>query len=221
MATRLELRILGPLELLRDGVVVSSGGVKPRMLLTTLALHHGRTVSMDQLVEVLWPGDPPKSATANVQTYVSSLRSVLGTRRLETRPPGYRLVLQPDELDLLRFERLAEDGGLSDLDEALALWRGDPVEDLPMAAAWQTPLEGLAQRRREVRQSRARLLIEDGRPASALPELRVLVAEDPLREEGWLLLVRALAATGQRAEALAAYARARRTLAAELGIEPG
>jgi DNA-binding SARP family transcriptional activator len=221
MATGLELRILGPLELSKGGVTVSFGGVKPRMLLATLALNHGRAVSIDQLIEVLWPGDPPKSATANVQTYVSSLRALLGQDRLVTKWPGYRLSLSPDELDLLRFERFAVSRQLSDMDSALALWRGDPVEDLPLAPAWRTPLEGLTQRRRLIRQTRARLLIEGGTPSAALADARALVDEDPLREEAWLLLVRALAASGQRADALAAYAEARRILAAELGIEPG
>jgi len=219
MATGLELRILGPLELVRDGIAVGLGGVKPRMLLATLALSHGRAVSVDHLIEVLWPGEPPKSATANVQTYVSSLRSLLGQDRLETRPPGYRLCLRPDEFDLLRFE--ASSNELSDVESALALWRGDPAEDLPLAPAWRTPLEGLTQRRRLLRQTRARLLIDAGDASAALADVRALVAEDPLREEAWLLLVRALAAAGQRAEALAAYAEARRILAAELGIEPG
>ncbi|WP_117208191.1 BTAD domain-containing putative transcriptional regulator [Allorhizocola rhizosphaerae] len=217
MATGLELRILGPLEVFRDGLPVSVGGVKPRMLLATLALHHGRAVSVDQLIEVLWPADPPKSAMANVQTYISSLRAKLG-RVLETRPPGYRLVLSTEALDTLDFCRLAERGRH---DEALALWRGDPLEDLPAAPAWRVPVAGLVQQRRTVRQARARSLIDCGRALEALLDLRSLVAEDPLREESWLLFVQALAAAGQRAEALSAYADARRTFAAELGIEPG
>ncbi|HEX6682748.1 MAG TPA: BTAD domain-containing putative transcriptional regulator [Candidatus Limnocylindrales bacterium] len=221
MASGLELRILGPLELVNNGVAVSLGGVKPRMLLATLALNPGRAVSVDQLIEVLWPGDPPKSAIANVQTYVSSLRALLGQDRLVTKAPGYRLSLRPNEFDLFRFERLASGDTLSEVEGALALWRGDPAEDLPPAAAWRTPIEGLAQRHRLLRQLRARLLIDDGRAAGALADIRALVAEDQLREEAWLLLVRALADTGQRAEALAAYADARRILAAELGIEPG
>jgi DNA-binding SARP family transcriptional activator len=221
MADGLELRVLGPLELLHDGSPVSLGGVKPRMLLATLALQHDRAVSTDQLIEVLWPADPPRSAMANVQTYVSGLRGHLGASRLETKFAGYRLSLGRDELDLTRFERLTAGGTLSELEEALALWRGDPIEGLPTAAVWGTALEGLVRRWRSARQARARLLIDAGRSAESLPDLRALVGEDPLREEAWHLLVRALSATGQRAEALAAYSEARRILAAELGIEPG
>src|SRR5690349_460570 len=121
MATGLELRILGPLEVVKGGVTVSLGGVKPRMLLATLALNHGRAVSVDQLIEVLWPGDPPKSATANVQTYVSSLRALLGSDRLVTKAPGYRLCLRSAEFDLLRFEEFPS-ADLCNVEDALALW---------------------------------------------------------------------------------------------------
>jgi DNA-binding SARP family transcriptional activator len=221
MAAGLELRVLGPLELLLDGVPTALGGVKPRMLLATLVLHHRRAVSVDQLVEVLWPVDRPRSAHANVQTYISGLRAQLGAERLETRTPGYRLSLQEDELDLQRFDRLAASDTLDEIEEALAIWRGDPMEDLPGSPAWNTHLEGLLRRRRTARQTRARLLIDAERARDALADLRALVDEDPLWEEGWLLLVRALAATGQRAEALAGYSEARRIFATELGIEPG
>lgn len=221
MADGLELRVLGPLELLTDGAPVALGGVKPRMLLATLALQHDRPVSTDQLIEVLWPADPPRSAMANVQTYVSGLRGHLGASRLQTKFAGYQLSLGRDELDLARFERLTSGGTLSELDDALALWRGDPLAGLPTATVWGTAIEGLTRRWRSARQARARMLIDAGRSPEVLPDLRALVAEDPLREESWHLLVRALAATGQRAEALAAYSEARRVLAAELGIEPG
>jgi DNA-binding SARP family transcriptional activator len=221
MADGLELRVLGPLELLRDGTPVALGGVKPRMLLGTLALQHGRAVSTDQLIEVLWPADPPRSAMANVQTYVSGLRGHLGASRLQTRFAGYQLSLGRDELDLARFDRLTAGGTLSELEDALALWRGQPMEGLPTAMAWAGTVDLLTGRWRSARQARAQLLIDAGRCAEAVPDLRLLVAEDPLREEAWHLLVRALSGTGQRAEALAAYSEARRVLAAELGIEPG
>jgi DNA-binding SARP family transcriptional activator len=220
MSDRLELRILGPLELLRGGVPASVGGVKPRQLLATLALHHGRTVSVDRLIDVLWSQDPPRSAVANVHTYVSSLRAQLGEDRLRRQPPGYRLQLDPAELDVARFDEWTRAADPSGLDAALALWRGNPVEDLPPAPLWMPELERLAERWRTLRHVRARLRIESGDPLGALADLQALVAEDPLREEAWLLLVTALEATGRRAEALATYANARRVLVAELGIEP-
>ena len=102
------------------------------------------------------------------------------------------------------------------------MWRGDPMEDLPASPAWNTHLEGLLRRRRTARQTRARLLIDAGPgPRRRFPTCAPWSIEDPLWEEGWLLLVRALAATGQRAEALAGYSEARRIFATELGIEPG
>jgi DNA-binding SARP family transcriptional activator len=221
MADRLDLRVLGPMELARDGSPVSLGGIKPRLLLASLALHHGRTVSTAQLADVLWPKGAPRSAVANVQTYVSGLRTLLGQDRLQTKSPGYRLVLDDDELDLRRFDRLCASESLAGLETALGLWRGDPLEDLPAAGLWGTHIAGLKERWRTARQARARLMIEAGAARDVLGDLRNLITEDPLREEGWLLLVSALARSGQRAEALSVYADARRTLAEELGIEPG
>ena len=218
MSEQVELRVLGALELVRAGAPVPVGGVKPRQLLATLGLQPGRTVSVDQLIEVLWPGQPPRSAVANVHTYVSRLRQLVGEDRLRRQPPGYRLHLGDDELDATRFLAYAQSGAV---DEALALWRGDPVEDLPVAPGWRAELNRLMEAYRTVRLARCRRWIEAGEPGHALTDLRALVAEDPVREEGWHLLVTALEAGGHRAEALAVYATARRTLAEELGIEPG
>ncbi|MEU7825012.1 BTAD domain-containing putative transcriptional regulator [Catellatospora sp. NPDC049133] len=221
MSDRLELRILGSFELTLGGLDAPVGGVKPRQLLATLALNHGRTVSVDQLIEVLWGQDPPRSALANVQTYVSALRTRLGEDRLRRQAPGYRLELDCGELDLLRFEEYARGGDPDSLDAALGLWRGEPVENLPASPLWRAEIDRLVERRRAVRQNRARLRIEAGQPAAAVDELRRLVTEEPLREEAWSLLVTALRDAGHRAEALSAYATARRTLTEELGVEPG
>lgn len=231
MAAELELRVLGPLELLLHGVPTPVRGVKPRQLLAMLALHHRRTVSVDQLVDVLWPEHPPRSARANVHTYVSALRTRLGGDRIEQQPPGYRLRLAPDELDMARFDgcpELDEPAPGADpstlavhLDAQLALWRGDPVEDLPASALWRPEVDRLVERWRTLRQRRAGLRIDAGDRTAAIADLRALVAEDPLREDAWLLLVTALDATGRRAEALTAYANVRRLMATELGIEPG
>ncbi|MEV0456998.1 BTAD domain-containing putative transcriptional regulator [Catellatospora methionotrophica] len=221
MSDRLKVRILGSFELTLGGADAPVGGVKPRQLLATLALNHGRTVSVDQLIEVLWGQDPPRSALANVQTYVSALRTRLGEDRLRRQAPGYRLELGSAELDVLRFEELAREGDPDSLDAALGLWRGEPVENLPASPLWRAEIDRLVERRRGVRQTRARLRIEAGQPAAAVDELRRLVAEEPLREEAWSLLVTALRDAGHRAEALSAYATARRTLTEELGVEPG
>jgi DNA-binding SARP family transcriptional activator/tetratricopeptide (TPR) repeat protein len=216
MVDTLELRLLGPLMVLRNGAPAAIGGVKPRQLLATLALHHGRTVSIDHLIEVLWPHDPPRSAHANIQTYVSAVRAKLGEDRVRRQAPGYRLEATAAELDLLRFE---QDG--SGPEAALALWRGEPLEDLPHSPLWTVHIGQLTERRRMLRQEQARIWIDAGQARTAVMDLRALVAEEPLREEAWALLVTALRAAGSRAEALSVYARARRTLTEELGVEPG
>ncbi|WP_157740001.1 BTAD domain-containing putative transcriptional regulator [Micromonospora narathiwatensis] len=220
MPAGLELRILGPLELLRDGAPVPLAGVKPRQLLATLALRNQRTVAVDHLIEVLWPQDPPRSAVANVHTYVHALRTLLGAARLRRQPPGYRLLLGPAELDLARFDEHDQATDPARLDAALALWRGDPIENLPHSPLWRPEVERLVERRRLLREQRARVRIESGDAAGAVADLRALVAEDPLREEAWRLLVSALEATGRRAEALSTYSSARRFLVEGLGVEP-
>ncbi|MFJ8578589.1 BTAD domain-containing putative transcriptional regulator [Micromonospora sp. NPDC093277] len=220
MPDGLELRVLGPLELLRDGVPIPLAGVKPRQLLATLALRNHRTVAVEHLIEVLWPRKPPRSAVANVHTYVHALRSHLGAARLCRQPPGYRLLLGPAELDLVRFDEYDRATDPARLDAALALWRGEPVENLPHPPLWRPEVERLVERWRLLRERRARVRIESGDPAGAITDLRALVTEDPLREEAWRLLVTALEATGRRAEALSTYSSARRFLVEGLGIEP-
>ena len=106
----LKLKLLGPLEALKNGDAVTLGGQKPRALLAVLALEPGRVVSVDQLVESLWPGDPPETAAHAVQVYVSQLRKALGAETLVTRAPGYVLELEPEHVDLHRFVRLAAEG---------------------------------------------------------------------------------------------------------------
>lgn len=219
----LDLRILGPFQLFRDGLPTPVDGVKPRQLLATLALRHNRNVSVDHLIEVLWPAGPPRSARANVHTYVSGLRTLLGEERLCRQSSGYRLRISPVELDAARFEEWANDPDPSAelLDRTLALWRGDPVEDLPCSPQWSAEVRRLQERRRAVRCARARQRIERGEAREALADLRALVEEDPLHEEAWLLLLTALGTAGRRADALAAYASARRIFVEELGVEPG
>src|SRR5919201_661146 len=102
----MEFRILGPLEVLQDGRALELGGAKQRALLAALLLERNRAVSAERLVDALWEEEPTATARRALQVYVSQLRKVLGKERLETRPPGYMLRVEPDELDLARFERL-------------------------------------------------------------------------------------------------------------------
>ena len=118
----LEVRLLGPIEVERDGEAIALGGQKPRTLFAVLALEPGRVVSVDRLVEALWPGEPPDTAGHAVQVYVSQLRKALGPV-IATRAPGYVLEVDPERVDAHRFARLAQEGGLSCLQRARAATR--------------------------------------------------------------------------------------------------
>src|SRR5947208_12187962 len=142
----LEFRLLGPLEVVADGSPISLGGRKQRATLAILLLHANRVVSVDTLADDLYAGAPPVTAVKQVQRQISDLRRTLGARAaIETRPPGYLIRVADAQVDLHRFEGLAEDGRLA-LDrgepdaaaellrEALALWRGAPLADLAYEA---------------------------------------------------------------------------------------
>ncbi|MBP2325431.1 DNA-binding SARP family transcriptional activator/tetratricopeptide (TPR) repeat protein [Kibdelosporangium banguiense] len=207
----IEFRVLGPLEVSMTGQRVTLGGRKPRMLLATLLLEPNTMVGVDTLVDVLWPDSPPRSAVANVRTYAHALRNEIGAR-VCTRPGGYLVNVDPDELDMTAFEAKAE---LGQLDEATALWRGRMLADLPRSPVWEPTLARLEELRLSVIE-RSLTVRED-----TIPELRGLLAEHPLREELWRHLVLALHQSGRTAEALHAYHEAERILAEELGTRPG
>ena len=147
----LEVRLLGPIEVVRDGAVAPLGGPKPRTLLAVLALELGRSVSVDRIVEALWPGEPPETSAHAVQVYVSQLRKLLGPV-ITTRTAGYQLEVEHDRVDAQRFSRLAQEGRTAleggdpaaaeaALREALALWRGPALADFvyePFAGAGST-----------------------------------------------------------------------------------
>jgi DNA-binding SARP family transcriptional activator len=216
----IELRLLGPLDLLLDEAHVPLGGAKPRALLACLALHIGEVVSVDRLVEALWGEEAPDSAAHAVQVYVSQLRKALGVagELLARRSPGYALELRPEQVDVYRFERLVDEGRHR---EALALWRGRALADFTYEPFAQIEIARLE----EVRQLCLERRIEDdlasGRDAELVGELETLVAAEPLRERlrGYLML--ALYRSGRQSDALAAYRAARQTLIDELGVEPG
>src|SRR3954467_5867649 len=123
----MEFRILGPLEVLVNGRALDLGGPKQRALLALLLLEANRVVPRDRLIDALWDESPPETARKALQVHVSQLRKALGRERLQTADPGYRLRVEPGELDLDRFRGLEDEGRL---DEALALWRGAPFADL-------------------------------------------------------------------------------------------
>jgi DNA-binding SARP family transcriptional activator/tetratricopeptide (TPR) repeat protein len=203
-------RVLGPLEAEVDGRPVALGGPKPRLLLATLLLRPNTAVSTDVLVDVLWPGAPPRSATANVRTYVHGLRRLLD-HRIEHRPGGYLLRAAPDEIDLCRFEATRDPD----------LWRGRFLEDLPHSHVFEPTRARVAEMWLSARERRIRAGVDRGSHDAAVAELRGLLSEHPLREELWQLLIHALTSAGRRADAVAAYAEAEQVLRAELNATPG
>ncbi|MFF0699463.1 BTAD domain-containing putative transcriptional regulator [Streptomyces tendae] len=223
-------RILGTTQVLRpDGTAVPLGGARLRALLTVLALRAGRAVPTGLLVEEVWDGDPPADAPGALQALVGRLRRALGADSVASADGGYRLAAAPDDVDLHRFDRLAGEGAraLADgdpakaavvLDDALALWRGPVLADLPdrtaEAARWET-------RHFEALRARHTAALDLGQAEHALPELTALCDGHPLDEPLQALRLRALRDTGRTAEALAAYESVRRVLADRLGTDPG
>jgi DNA-binding SARP family transcriptional activator len=224
----MEFRILGPLEVVDRGRVVSLGGPKQRALLGALLLTPNRAVSVDRLIDVLWPTGPP-SATANaLQFHVSQLRKALGDGELiVTREPGYLIRIEPDQLDLLRFERLVAEAigteverGSRLLTEALALWRGEPLPDLADDPASRAEVQRLEAARFAALELRIETDLGLGRHSQLVPELEALVHEHPLHERLSGALMQALYGTGRQADALDVYRKTRERFVVELGIEP-
>jgi DNA-binding SARP family transcriptional activator len=234
-------RVLGPLEVTGpDGSPLDVGGAKPRALLTLLLAEPGRVVGIDRIVGTLWGDDPPPTVTGTLQAYVSHLRRVLEPDRgpreaptvLLTRPPGYLLWTDAADLDLLRFPELVEAGdravgagdperGIALLDEALGLWRGEPLAELGDRPAATTDRLRLTELHVRARERRCDALLAAGRAEAAVSDLQHLVTEHPLRERLWARLVTALYAADRQAEALDALRRCAQLLRDELGIDPG
>jgi predicted ATPase/DNA-binding SARP family transcriptional activator len=211
-----EYRVLGPLEVRKGDEPLALGGSKQRALLALLLLNANRVVSRDRLIDGLWGEEPPDTAVTTIQVYVSRLRKLLPEGALVTRPPGYVLEVEPDELDLERFERLRASGLAED---ALALWSGPALAEFsePFARVEAARLEDL---RLATLEERIEAELARGRNVDVARELEALIAEHPHREPFRAQLMRALYRSGRQAEALEAYRDARSALD-ELGLEPG
>ncbi|MFE2377764.1 BTAD domain-containing putative transcriptional regulator [Streptomyces sp. NPDC059398] len=223
-------RILSTTQAFRpDGTAVALGGARLRALLTVLALRVGRSVPAAVLVAEVWDGDPPADATGALQALVARLRRALGHAAVTSSDGGYRLCADPDDVDLYRFERLAGEGAraldegdpakaAALLEDALALWRGMVLADLPdrtaLAARWEA-------RRLDARRAALAAAVALGRAEGTLPELAALCADHPIDEPLQALRIRALRHAGRTAEALAAYEEVRRGLIERLGADPG
>ncbi|MFH0180474.1 BTAD domain-containing putative transcriptional regulator [Streptomyces cacaoi] len=222
-------RILGVTQAADDqGTAVPVPGARLRALLTALALRPGRLTAPDTLIDAVWAETPPQDAPAALQALIGRLRRAVGKDNVTSAPGGYRLAATEDDVDLFVFERLVRQGNEAllrgdaptaarTLDEALALWRGPALADLPDRTAATRP-EAL---RLEAARARAEADLLLGRAREAVPRLTELAAAHPYDEPLHALLIRALRDTGREADALAAYETARRTLADGLGTDPG
>jgi DNA-binding SARP family transcriptional activator len=214
----MEYRVLGPIEALDDGRRLALGGPKQRLLLGVLLLRANRVVAGGELVEALWDDAPPATAGAAVQVYVSRLRKTLPEGGLETRPQGYVVHVAPGELDAERFELLVRQGAPG---EALAWWRGEPLEGRELGGWARAEAHRLAELATGAVEQRIAAELDLGRHAELVGELEALVAAHPLRERLRELLMLALYRAGRQAEALEQFRAARATFHDELGLEPG
>jgi DNA-binding SARP family transcriptional activator len=224
----LEFRILGPLEVLDEGRPVTLAGRNQRALLALLLLRANEPVSTERLVDRLWGEHPPRTATASLQNTIAQLRKLLGADLLLTRPLGYVLHVDPDQIDLTRFERLVHEAHAAEAAEradllrrALELWRGPPLADLELEDFAQDEIHRLEDMRLGVLEERIAADLDVGVDAELVAEIEVLVRANPLRERPRAQLMLALYRSGRQADALNVYHDARRTLLEELGIEPG
>ncbi|GLY02893.1 MULTISPECIES: AfsR/SARP family transcriptional regulator [Actinoplanes] len=225
--------LLGPVRAWRDGEEVPLGSPQQRTTLAVLLLREGLLTTVDELVDAIWPADPPVSAVATVRTYLSRLRRIVaspGGARIDWIGGGYVLTTPPGSIDVQCFHqhtgRAAEAVRRGDLPFAALELRTavDLHRGTPLSGAAGTYVEGQRDRLEELCRTAAvdlvALTVELGGYAEAIADLRAMVAADPLRERCHALLMTALYRAGRQADALAHYRRVRRILADELGVEP-
>jgi len=228
----MDFRVLGPMQVVADsGVVEITSGMQVA-LLACLLLADGKVVSRDRLIDALWDEEPPATAVNSVQVHVHRLRQRLGDQRIETQGLGYRLRLEPGELDLGRFELLAARGraeltgaepeaAAATFREALGLWRGLAYQDVCYEEFAQAEVARLEELRLAVLEDRIEADLALSRHRELVPELEALVSEHAARERLWGALMLALYRSDRQAEAIELFGRARRAMLEELGIEPG
>lgn len=237
----MRFRILGPLEVTssRAAEPLRPKAAKIRVVLATLLVRSNEIVAVDHLIDELWGENPPRTATTTLQVYVSQLRKLLdaadpeyGRDALVTRPPGYALYLDPAQLDLVVFEELHQSGqaallrgeaaAAADLQRrALQLWRAPLASDTPHGPLLARTSVRLGEMRAAALEQRIRAELQLGHHQQLIGELHSAVAEMPMREEFHMLLMTALYRAGRQADALRIFAQLRRSLVAELAIEPG
>jgi DNA-binding SARP family transcriptional activator/tetratricopeptide (TPR) repeat protein len=227
-----EYRILGPLQITEQDLPVALTSERQRAIVELLALRPDREVEADRIVEGIWGEAPPPTALHALHVHLSALRARLGAAAIETRPRGYRLRVEPEAVDRSRFELLVKRGvdalgkreapeAAEAFDAALGLWRGEPVPDLATTPLGALEIARLGDLRSIAVEGRLDAHLWLGDHAQLIPELRTLVAEEPLREGLRVRLMLALYRSGRQAESLDVYHDARRILHVELGVDPG
>ncbi|HEX3489560.1 MAG TPA: BTAD domain-containing putative transcriptional regulator [Streptosporangiaceae bacterium] len=235
MPEEMEFCLLGPLVVRSDGTDRPVPHAKQRAILAGLLFGASRAVLKDELAQILWGAEPPPSAETTIRNYIRRLRDALGETgraRITTVPGGYLLRVDPGELDVDRFESLlraaqgaARDGtweqAAGQARAALALWRGEPLQDVPSDVLALREVPRLTELRLQALETRIDADLQLGRHADVVAELQGLVQAHPLREHLQALLMLGLYRSGRQAEALVAYRQARLTLIEEIGTEPG
>jgi DNA-binding SARP family transcriptional activator len=231
----MRFRLLGPLEIRTGDDWRAIGAPKWRSVLAALLINAGQVVPADALINEVWRNEPPAKAANLISIYVLRLRRLLGeeySALLVTRAPGYQLRLGPADTDVQVFEAMVREArrayaagdpetSAARLAEALALWRGSPLADVPSTPLVEAEGERLAGLRLDAAELRIKAELACGNHAQVIPELRRMLADNPIREGLWLLLIQALDGAGRHAEALDVYGQARRAIADELGVDPG
>jgi DNA-binding SARP family transcriptional activator/Tfp pilus assembly protein PilF len=231
----MKFRLLGPLEVRVGEDWKGIGAPKWRSVLAALLINAGQIVSADALINEVWGDDPPAKAANLISIYVLRLRRLLGdadSSLLVTRAPGYQLRVAATDTDALLFEAMVRDGrrvfGSGDpqgaarqLTEALALWHGRPLADVRATPLVEAEAERLAELHLGALELRITAELACGGHDQAVPEIRRLLADHPLREGLWLQLMRALDGAGRHAEALEVYGQARQAISGQLGVDPG
>jgi DNA-binding SARP family transcriptional activator len=230
--------ILGPLQMIINGVALPLGTPKQRAVLAMLLINRNRVIGVDELIDAAWEEQPPPRARATLYIYVSNLRRLLASGGVETRDllasaaPGYRLAVLDSQYDLARFAdeknagvRAAAEAQFeqasSHFSAALAQWRGPVFDDLRDFTFVDTFAKGLIEENLSTHTARAEAEIACGRPDSVINELETLITEHPYREPLWAQLITAYYLADRQSDALDAYRRLRDTLDDDLGVKPG
>jgi DNA-binding SARP family transcriptional activator len=231
--------LLGPLEVVKNGVNYAPSAPKILQLLALLLMRPGKVVHVDSIIAELWADEPPRSVRTTMQTYVYQLRKCIernalaesGETLLVTRPPGYVLTIDPEQLDVTEFQTLCGQGRESmaghrhreaarSFRSALGLWTGPALANVQCGALLTAYAVELQEQRRAAHHLRIQADIEAGNHRELIGELKFLVSTNPLDEELHGQLMRVLARSGRRSDAMETYRQLHTRLNAELGVEP-